>query len=63
MRRDGGSCVVAGPAAGYDQSAYRDHLALHPCELDHTDLEAIREAIVPERARELDGLLDRIAAD
>jgi hypothetical protein len=54
---------VAGPAAGYDQSAYRDHLALHPCELDHTDLEAIREAIVPERARELDGLLDRIAAD
>lgn len=58
VERNGAARVVMMPAAEYERLARLDHVALHPSELERADLVAIRDAVVPESARELDHLLD-----
>lgn len=58
VERNGAARVVMMPAAEYERLARLDHVALLPEELDHADLIAIRDAVVPDSARELDHLLD-----
>lgn len=58
VERNGAARVVMMPAAEYERLARLDHVALHPGELDQTDLKALRDVVIPESARELDHLLD-----
>lgn len=58
VERNGAARVVMMPAAEYERLARLDHMALLPEELDRADLVAIRDAVVPDSARELDHLLD-----
>lgn len=58
VERNGAARVVMMPAAEYERLARLDHVALLPSELEHADLVAIRDAVVPASARELDHLLD-----
>ena len=46
------------PAPEYERLARLDHVALHPSELNQTDLKALRDVVIPQSARELDHLLD-----
>jgi PHD/YefM family antitoxin component YafN of YafNO toxin-antitoxin module len=58
VERNGAARVVMMPAAEYERLARLDHVALLPIELDRADLVAIRDAVVPVSAQELDHLLD-----
>jgi hypothetical protein len=58
VERNGAVRVVMLPAAEYDRLARLDHMALLPSELDPADLRAIRDAVTPRSAQELDHLLD-----
>lgn len=58
VERNGAARVVMLPAAEYERLARLDHVALLPRELDPVDLAAIREALVPQSAGELDDLLE-----
>ncbi|HEX8938377.1 MAG TPA: type II toxin-antitoxin system Phd/YefM family antitoxin [Sphingomicrobium sp.] len=58
IERNGTARVVMLPAAEYERLARLDHVALLPSELDQTDLRAIRDAMIPESAHELNHLLD-----
>ncbi|MDQ2877484.1 MAG: type II toxin-antitoxin system Phd/YefM family antitoxin [Pseudomonadota bacterium] len=58
VERNGAARVVMMPAAEYERLVRLDHLALLPEELDRADLVAIRDAVVPDSARELNHLLD-----
>lgn len=58
VERNGAARVVMMPAAEYERLARLDHVALLPGELGQADLTAIRDAVVPPGARELDHLLD-----
>ena len=58
VERNGAARVVMMPATEYERLARLDHVALYPRELERADLVAIRDAVVPESARELDHLLD-----
>lgn len=58
VERNGAARVVMLPAAEYERLARLDHVSLHPRDLDHTDLKALRDVVIPESARELDHLLD-----
>lgn len=58
VERNGAARVVMMPAAEYERLSRLDHVALLPQELERADLVAIRDAVVPDSARELDHLLD-----
>jgi PHD/YefM family antitoxin component YafN of YafNO toxin-antitoxin module len=58
VERNGAARVVMMPAAEYERLVRLDHVALHPRELDQSDLKALRDAVIPESARELDRLRD-----
>lgn len=58
VERNGAARVVMMPATEYERLARLDHVARMPSELDQADLVAIRDASVPDSARELDHLLD-----
>lgn len=58
VERYGEARVVMMPRAEYERLARLDHVALLPQELDRADLVAIRDAVVPDSARELNHLLD-----
>jgi PHD/YefM family antitoxin component YafN of YafNO toxin-antitoxin module len=58
VERNGAARVVMMPATEYERLARLDHVALLPEELSAADLSAIRDAIVPASAQELDDLLD-----
>lgn len=53
VERNGAARVVMMPAAEYERLARLDHIALSPRELDSSDLRAIRDAVPPTGAREL----------
>lgn len=58
VERNGAARIVMLSAVEYERLARLDHVALLPEELDRADLSAIRDAVVPAEARELDRLLD-----
>lgn len=58
VERNGAARVVMMPAAEYERLARLDHVALLPAELDRADLVAIRDAVAPDSARELNHLLE-----
>lgn len=58
VERNGAARVVMMPAAEYERLARLDHVALLPEELSQADLSAIRDAVMPASAQELDHLLD-----
>ena len=58
VERNGEARVVMLPAAEYERLARLDHVSMQPSELERSDLAALRDAVVPESARELDRLLD-----
>lgn len=57
VERNGAARVVMMPASEYERLARLDHVALLPEELGRADIAAIRDAVVPDSARELDHLL------
>ncbi|WP_375380950.1 type II toxin-antitoxin system Phd/YefM family antitoxin [uncultured Sphingomonas sp.] len=58
VERNGTARIVMLPAAEYERLARLDQMALLPEELSQADLSALRDAVVPASARELDHLLD-----
>lgn len=58
VERNGAARIVMLPAAEYERLARLDHVALLPQELEPSDLRAIRDAVIPASAQELDHLLD-----
>lgn len=58
VERNGAARIVMMPMAEYQRLTRLDHVALSPEELDGADLRAIRDAVAPASARELNDLLD-----